>query len=132
MVRQTAASHGYSLSLWSAGAALADRQSRMPTLLEIGALNLGACVSFGLLAALARPGVTDEDGAPGRPGVLGAVHLPGVLLCCALVASVDRLVSGPLAWGIGGAALSAIFVLAAAAQAWIGSRLRRGAVEALS
>jgi hypothetical protein len=64
--------------------------------------------------------------------VLGAVQLPGVLPCCALVASVDRLVSGPLAWGIGGAARSAIFVLAAAAQAWIGSRLRSRAVEALS
>jgi hypothetical protein len=131
VVRQTATSHGYSLSLWSTAAVLADRQSRMPTPLEVCALNAGASASFAALAALQCRGMRGAAADTEAPVVTGAVHLPGVLLSCAAVASVDRLVAGPLAWAIAGAALTAVFVLGAAAQAWIGERLRRGAVEVL-
>lgn len=119
-VAASAGPHGYTLALWSASAMTSSRRGA-PGTAGVLALLAGATCAFVALGALAHGGLhmTPDRSAPAGTRVWAAFHLP--MAACAALAGLllARCCSGPLLWGLVGAATTAVYLLGVSAQSLI-------------
>jgi hypothetical protein len=120
VVAASAAPHGYTLTIWTAGAVTSHAEG-LPTALDALLLLTGAAAAFGLVGALSFGGINGvlAPSAPARVRVWGGVHLPSVGASMLLVLLITGTVDGAVAWPLVGFAATASYLLVIGAQFWL-------------
>lgn len=124
-----AGAYGYTISL-GGSIALAAAALGGPSLAEALAMMLGAVAAFVALELAARGSLDPHRPAPDRPpSVFGNAHVlsAGAAICAAW--AVVQAAAGPLAWGLMGLAVTALYFVITAAQRILIARIqdrRRG------
>ncbi|MBS1907705.1 MAG: hypothetical protein JST33_14315 [Actinobacteria bacterium] len=127
VVAASAAPHGYTLTLWTAGA-VTTHANGLPSAVDAVLLLIGAALAFGLVGIYASGGIrgtldrtTDRD-----IQVWGGLHLPSVGASILLTFLLTLVVHGDLAWPLVGFVSTATYFLVVAVQ-FLLAGVRRGA-----
>jgi hypothetical protein len=124
VVAASAAPYGYTLTVWTAGAAASHAQAALPTSLQAVLLLLGAVLGFGTVGAFAYGGI-DRPMTPGTAGqvrVWGGMHLFSVGSSIGVVTGLTRFVHGELMWVLVGFAATVIYLSVVGAQFRLATR----------
>ncbi|MEV6236639.1 hypothetical protein [Lentzea sp. NPDC051838] len=117
VVSASAAPHGYTLTLWTAGAITTHAEGGVPSAVDALLLLVGAVTGFGAVGALAFGGVNRVlDGQAAGVRVWGGLHLPSVGVSMVLVTVLTSVVHGHLAWPLVGGTATVAYLLVLAAQ----------------
>lgn len=122
VVAASAAPHGYTLTLWTAGAVTTHAQGSAPSSLDALLLLAGAATAFGVVGAFAFGGINGvlaPSATTGDVRVWGGVHLPSVGLSIGMVTAITEFVSGRLVWPLVGFASTATYLLVIGVQFWL-------------
>ena len=121
VVAASAAPHGYTLTLWTAGAVTTHAQGRAPSSLDALLLLAGAATAVGVVGAIAFGGINGvlAPSSTGDVRVWGGMHLPSVGLSIGVVTAITELVTGRLVWPLVGFASTATYLLVIGVQFWL-------------
>jgi hypothetical protein len=123
IVSSSAAPYGYTVSLWSSGALLIHSHS-IPAVWEVFLCAAGAIAGFGLIGAIAHGRMWAEQTLPPGPQHLlaGLSHWFAVGVAVGAVALVS-MIGGWIAWPLGSFVCTTLYLLGAAFQLSLVTRL---------
>jgi hypothetical protein len=117
-VATSAGPHGYTLTLWTAGAIASNARGRPPAALDAFLLLAGAVPAFGFVGSVAGGGLRRPIPSPRQQNSLwGALHLPTVTRSIALCRALTVRLHGHALWPAIGVTATATFLLGSALQA---------------
>lgn len=115
----SAGAYGYTLVVWSGGAALFHLEGA-PDVIDAALFLGGSVAAFLLLELAATHGFRESAGGSGQAQLelqlAGSLHFVSAGLGLGAAALVGAIVDGRLAWPIGGFSLTAAYFATAAAQ----------------
>lgn len=111
VVRSSAAPYGYTLSVWTTGAALAHAQD-IPGFLGIFGFVLGAVIGFFCVGVLAFGGMSDHVGTESaQPLLWGSLHFLSIALSVGVATLVvAHSIQGVIAWPVAGFLTTTIYL----------------------
>lgn len=125
-VAASAAPHGYTLTLWTAGAVTSHAQGGAPSSFNALMLLVGAATAFGVVGALAFGGINAVlvPSVTGDVRVWGGIHLPSVGLSLGVTTVLSEFVDHRVVWLAVGFVSTSTYLLVIGIQFWLAS-LRR-------
>jgi hypothetical protein len=119
VVGSAAAPYGYTLSVWSAGAALISVHG-IPKTLAALTFVVGAVLGFAFVGTLAYGGIPGElDQEKGHALLWGSLHFASVGLAVGAVTLTAYFVEGFVVWPLGGFLVTSIYLLVVGAESAI-------------
>ena len=124
VVAASAAPYGYTLTVWTSGAAASHAQAALPAPSQAMLLLVGAVLGFGSVGAFAFGGINQVMTARpvGQMRVWGGMHLLPVGLSIGVVTGLIRFVHGDLMWALVGFAATVSYLSTVGAQFWFATR----------
>ena len=124
VVTASAAPYGYTLTVWTSGAAASHAQGALPAPVQAALLLVGAVLGFGTVGAFAFGGINQEmtTRAVGPVRVWGGMHLLPVGTSIGVVTGLTLFVHGDLMWALAGFAATVIYLSTVSAQFWLATR----------
>lgn len=124
-VRASAAPYGYTVTVWTSGAALTHFHG-LPAVGDLFLFLAGAVTAFAVVALISRAFATEsmEDQTPML--LVGAVHVLSIGSALGAVVGLANAISGDVAWLVGAFAATTIYLLVVALQLTLAA-LRAGA-----
>lgn len=127
VVAASAAPHGYTLTIWTAGAITTHAQRELPSAVDALLLLAGAALGFGIVGAYAFGSINGVL-APGTRAdvrVWGGMHFPSVGLSIGLTTALTVMIHGPLLWLLVGFTATAMYLLVIGGQFWFATHRSR-------
>lgn len=127
VVAASAAPHGYTLTIWTAGAVATHAQGEVPSAWQALLLLAGAALGFGAVGAFSFGGINGvlAPTSPGEVRVWGGMHLPSVGLSIGLVALIVSVVDSTYSWLLVGFGATATYLLVIGVQFWLATHKGR-------
>lgn len=116
VVRSSAAPYGYTLSVWTTGAALIHVQG-IPAFLGTFGFALGSVLGFFCVGVLAFGGMSDHVGSESGQSLLwGSLHFLSVGLSVGVATLVAHAIQNVIAWPVAGFLTTTIYLLGIGAE----------------
>lgn len=118
VVTSSAAPHGYTLTLWTAGAVTTHAEGAVPSTLDALLLLAGAAMGFAAVGAMAFGSVNGvlASGTTGGVRVWGGMHVPSVGCSILLVSLLTHLLHGHWLWPATGFTATTTYLLVIGVQ----------------